>query len=77
MLHKRELGRLSQLVRSWQSPFSPNGTKILSLIDELIDIDYDENENANKVAKFGNYLRVALTTADNQILSTAARALGK
>ena len=48
----------------------------LTILDELIDIDYDQNENADKILKFGNYLRIALSTPDNSVLFTAARALG-
>lgn len=45
-------------------------------LDELIDIDFDENENANKITKFSNYLRIALTTSEFQILLHASRVLG-
>eukprot|EP01117_Protostelium_nocturnum_P012841 TRINITY_DN4758_c0_g1_i1.p1 TRINITY_DN4758_c0_g1~~TRINITY_DN4758_c0_g1_i1.p1 ORF type:complete len:2361 (-),score=843.62 TRINITY_DN4758_c0_g1_i1:69-7151(-) len=46
------------------------------VIEKLIDIDYDVNENADKIQKFGNYLRVALTTTDNQVLYFASKSLG-
>jgi hypothetical protein len=52
----------------WTDPYAASP-------DELIDIYYDENEN-DKITKFGNYLRVALTTSDTTVLYHASRALG-
>lgn len=47
---------------------------IFILIDELIDIDYDEN--ATKVTRLANYLRIGLTTSDITVMHMASKALG-
>ncbi|GAM22047.1 hypothetical protein SAMD00019534_052220 [Acytostelium subglobosum LB1] len=44
-------------------------------IDELIDVDYDEN--ASKVTKFANYLRIGLSTNDLTVMLMASKALGR
>lgn len=42
--------------------------------DELIDVDYDEN--ATKVTRLANYLRIGLSTSDVTVMVMAAKALG-
>ncbi|EFA77745.1 protein kinase [Heterostelium album PN500] len=44
-------------------------------IDELIDVDYDEN--AAKITKLANYLRIALSTNDQTVMQMASKALGR
>eukprot|EP01133_Synstelium_polycarpum_P000171 gene171-204_t len=44
-------------------------------IDELIDVDYDEN--AAKITKLANYLRIGLTTNDPTVMLMASKALGR
>ena len=58
----------------WRSvlPFSAKTHKI----DELIDIDYDENENANKISKFGQLLRRILESTEGQVLLAVPKPLG-
>jgi FKBP12-rapamycin complex-associated protein len=58
-----------------------NGTAIsdkiggILAIDELIDIDYDEN--ATKITRLSNFLRICLSTPDHTVMVMAAKALGR
>ncbi|KYQ91695.1 protein kinase [Tieghemostelium lacteum] len=44
-------------------------------IDELIDVDYDEN--ATKITRLANYLRIGLCSNDYTVMLMASRALGR
>eukprot|EP01113_Clastostelium_recurvatum_P006582 TRINITY_DN1298_c0_g1_i1.p1 TRINITY_DN1298_c0_g1~~TRINITY_DN1298_c0_g1_i1.p1 ORF type:complete len:2380 (+),score=927.36 TRINITY_DN1298_c0_g1_i1:62-7201(+) len=44
-------------------------------IDELIDVDYDEN--ATKITRLANFLRLGLATTEPSVLLIASKALGK
>ncbi|KAF2071336.1 hypothetical protein CYY_007349 [Polysphondylium violaceum] len=44
-------------------------------IDELIDVDYDEN--ATKITRLANYLRIGLQSNDFTVMLMASRALGR
>eukprot|EP01132_Coremiostelium_polycephalum_P005602 gene5602-6970_t len=44
-------------------------------IDELIDVDYDEN--ATKITRLANYLRIGLSSNDHTVMQMASKALGR
>jgi FKBP12-rapamycin complex-associated protein len=54
-----------------------NKSRKIYFLDELIDIDYDENENANKISKFGQLLRRILESTEGQVLLAVPKPLGK
>ncbi len=47
---------------------------LIICLDELIDFDYDEN--ATKVTRLANYLRIGLSTSDFTVMHMASKALG-